>query len=580
MHITCSECGQKYKVDIDKIDQIKQKAPKCKACGFALFQKDKQYGKTQEQVRSEPGPEPEVPSAAGLKQTVVDLPKTIGPYKVERALGKGGMGIVYKCLDESLNRHVAIKVLSIEDETQRQRFFLEAQALAKLSHPNITQIYTAGEEGRMPYFVMEYVNGPSTAQMIHKQKRFSVSKALGIAIQVCEGLKKALQIGIIHRDIKPANILINAEGVVKITDFGMAKVLTEDQHLTRTSMVLGTPLFMSPEQGRGEKVDFRTDIYGLGVMLYRFIIGRLPFKSDDALTLIMKHINDPVPFPSPTSSFAVPPAIAGVIRKMMAKNPDDRFMSYDQLIQELTKLKKSFQVLQIDETETTDSEPPPAASTEFSNPNIIPTQLSQTMMIPQKMSSSSSASFTKFLTPIAVLVLIGFFVLIFKFGTGTDTSSKNLNTSANRPMTEHHVTEELAPITKVVTKAPDEIEITSHDIEEMEDSRLRVYGKIRNTGTKPIKNLVVEVAFVDWSDSTIQEQKLMAEPRVILPGEFARFSLVFKNVEYWDHYIIRSADKTAEGSEFSNEAVYEGDVYDELPSEGVYEDDVYEDGKG
>lgn len=562
MHITCPECGKKYKVDIDKIDQIKQKAPKCKACGFPLFQtqQQKDNNKPQAQVQSTQSPDPGDSSPPGLQQKENDLPGTIGPYTVEKLLGKGGMGTVYKCLDKPLNRHVAIKVLSIEDETQRQRFFQEAQALARLSHPNITQIYTAGEEDGMPYFVMEYVNGPSTAQLISKRKRLSVPKALEIAIQVCEGLKKALQSGVVHRDIKPANILIDSEGVAKITDFGMAKLLTEDQHLTRTSMVLGTPLFMSPEQGRGEKVDFRTDIYALGVMLYRFIIGRLPFKSDDALTLIMKHINDPVSFPPPTSSFSVPPAIAGVIRKMMAKNPDDRFMSYDQLIQELTKLKKGFQVLQIDETGTNDSEPLPAPSTELSNPNINPTQLSQTVMIPQKLSSSSSSNFTRFLTPAAVLVLIGFFVLIFKLGTETDTGSTSLNTPEVRATTEPRVTKELPPVEKSISMLPAEIEIINHDFEEMEDGSLRVYGKIRNTGTSSINDLIVEAALVNLYDAPLYEQKLLAEPRVILPGEFARFSFVFKNAEYSDHYIIRSAGKTTVGSELPSEDLNDDEI--------------------
>jgi len=542
MNITCPDCHKKYIVNDSQIDLLKQKTPKCKACGSPLCQADKQ---NDEKII------PNKPSAPDPVQEGGDLPKTVGSFKVEKLLGKGGMGIVYKCLDESLNRHVAIKMLLIEDETQRKRFFKEAQALAKLSHPNITQIYSAGEEGQMPYFVMEYVNGPSTEQLIQKRKRLPIPKALGIAIQVCEGLKKALQSDIIHRDIKPGNILISSDGVAKITDFGLAKILTEEQHLTKTSMIMGTPLFMSPEQGRGEELDFRTDIYSLGVMLYRFIIGRLPFKATDALTLIMKHIKEPVKFPAPTASFSVPPAIAGIIRKMMAKNPDERFMSYDQLIQELTKLKKSFQALQIEGAESTVTEQAPTTSTEANNPYTNTTQLSQTVMIPQKLSSSSSSSITKFLTPIAVLILLVFFGLIFKSGMKEDTTPINHYAPVAKATVETVVTKELEEVVNdVPANNPVEIEITHHAIEEMEDDSLRVYGTIRNTGTDSINNLSVEVAFVTWYDETIQEQEILTEPKVILPGEHARFSLVFKDfVEDWDRYIIRSSEETAEGSD-------------------------------
>jgi len=427
MRIKCPRCDIEYQIDDAEKDPINPKDLKCKACNANLFPKSEYQDKTV--VISMPPPEPGKDQVSSDSSQTPNFsiesgnPKTIGLYQVEGILGKGGMGTVYKCMDVALHRPVAIKVLLLEENESRGRFFKEARALAKLSHPNITQIYTTGEEEGFPYFVMEFVDGPSCKALLAQEDRFSISKALDIAIQVCDGLKKAHQNDVIHRDIKPANILINSEGIAKITDFGLAKLLSGDHELTKTKMVMGTPSFISPEQGRGEKIDFRTDIYSLGVMLYQMIIGRLPFDAEDAITLIMKHIKEPVTFPSPTPELSVPPAIAGIIRKMMAKDPNERFLSYDQLIYNLSRLKKSFQALQAGESQMALPAQLKTLATDMSSVTLGSSHLSPKINIPEKHTRSSFLFSSRFTMPIVILILLGFFGLIIKSGMKNDTGS-------------------------------------------------------------------------------------------------------------------------------------------------------------
>jgi serine/threonine protein kinase len=482
-------------------------------------------------------------------------PASIGPYRIEGVLGKGGMGTVYKGLDESLHRHVAIKTLQLAEKKHQERFLKEARALAKLSHPNITQIHSAGEEGGVPYFVMEYVDGPSTEQLLEGKQRFPIPKSLDIVIQVCHGLKNANLMGIIHRDIKPGNILISSDGTIKITDFGLAKLVTEDQSLTSAGMTLGTPSYISPEQGKGEKLDFRADIYALGVMLYRFIIGRLPFVADTTVALIMKHVDEPVQFPTPTADLNVPPAITGIIRKMMAKNPDDRFLSYDQLIDELTRLKKSFQALEAktDDEITTSWQQPESIADLSSAAGTYDTQMDQTVMIQARSSGSSSRIPPKLLISVAILSILGFVVFMSGRFFSTEQAEKDNNAKLGKTGRAEEIVLYQLPSNKpeeakLVATGPVEIEIAQHTIEEMAENSYRVYGSIRNMGTNSIQELSVEVSLINVFNEGISTQNILTEPKVIMPGEIARFSLVFKEAEFLDHYIIKASDVSVEGS--------------------------------
>ena len=569
MQVFCASCNKQYNIDSRKLAQIKKRRPKCKACGSYIFSSHGYHEETilqkGDQFRVQPSKylqdqkapvqadKTDPPDQSGQPEQPDDAyPASIGPYRIEGVLGRGGMGTVYKGLDESLHRHVAIKTLQLAEKKHQERFLKEARALAKLSDPNITQIHSAGEEGGVPYFVMEYVDGPSTEQLLESKQRFLIPRSLEIVIQVCQGLKKANQMGIIHRDIKPGNILVSSDGTIKITDFGLAKLVTEDQSLTSVGMTLGTPSYISPEQGKGEKLDFRADIYALGVMLYRFIIGRLPFMADTAVALIMKHVDEPVQFPTPTADLNVPPAITGIIRKMMAKNPDDRFLSYDQLIDELTRLKKSFQALEAktDDEMTTSWQQPESTADPGSAYNA---QMDQTVMIPARSSGSSFRIPPKLMIPVAILVLLGFFVFMSGRFSPTKQAEKDNKVKLDKTgraeeVVLYHLPSSKPEGARPAATGPVEIEITHYTIEEITENSYRVYGSIRNMGTNSVQKLSVEVALINVFNEGISTQNILTEPRVIMPGEMARFSLVFKEVEFLDHYIIKASDESVEGS--------------------------------
>ena len=207
--------------------------------------------------------------------------KTISHYKILEKLGEGGMGVVYKAEDTKLQRTVAIKFLppeSTRDPEAKERFIHEARAASALDHPNICTIHEIDESEGQTFIVMAYVEGQSLKEKI-KAGPLKLAEVVGIGLQIAEGLKEAHDKNIIHRDVKPANIMVTTSGQTKIMDFGLAKLMGQTK-LTKEETTLGTVAYMSPEQTRGEKVDHRTDIWSLGVVLYEMITGQLPFKGD------------------------------------------------------------------------------------------------------------------------------------------------------------------------------------------------------------------------------------------------------------------------------------------------------------
>ena len=255
-------------------------------------------------------------------------------YEIIARIGAGGMADVYKAQDHKLNRLVAVKVMKAEfreDTGFVQRFQKEAQAAAKLSHPNVVNVYDVGEDRGLYYIVMELVEGITLKNYIQKKGKLSVKEATSIAIQVSLGLEAAHNRGIIHRDVKPQNIMISTDGKVKLSDFGIAKAMNSN---TITANVMGSVHYLSPEQAKGGYVDARTDIYSLGIVMYEMLTGKVPFDGENAVSVAMMHINSDVPAPSKLNT-AVSHTMDEIVMKAAARSPEQRYSSADELIEAL-----------------------------------------------------------------------------------------------------------------------------------------------------------------------------------------------------------------------------------------------------
>ncbi len=271
-----------------------------------------------------------------LQTPLVTLNKKIaGKYKILAQVGRGGMGVVYKAQDIRLKRTVALKFLPHEltkEKESKKRFVQEAQAAAAMEHPNICTVYEVDEEDGQTFIAMSYIEGQSLREKIRKGP-LDIEEAKEIALQVAEGLREAHEKGIVHRDIKPANIMLTRKGQAKIADFGLAK-LSWGVDLTKTSTIMGTVAYMSPEQARGEEVDHRTDIWSLGVMLYEMLTNERPFKGKQGHAIIYSILHDE---PSAVVSLRpdVPEFIEQVISNAMAKDVAERYQNVQEFIHDL-----------------------------------------------------------------------------------------------------------------------------------------------------------------------------------------------------------------------------------------------------
>jgi len=261
-------------------------------------------------------------------------------YEIQSVLGKGGMGVVYRALDRDLEDLVAIKTLRSDavsaDPTLLDRFKQEIRLARRITHPNILRTHDLGEANGLRYLSMEYVKGITLKHLVESDEILPTPVALRIAKQMCAGLAAAHEAGVIHRDIKPQNILIEPSGGLKIMDFGIAR-LTEDRGMTATGTVIGTPDYMSPEQARGVPLDFRSDIYSTGVVLYELFTGALPFEGDSPLAVVLKHVQERPPSPQ-TKNPKIDPRVSAIILKCMEKDPASRFQSVNDLYEALTRV--------------------------------------------------------------------------------------------------------------------------------------------------------------------------------------------------------------------------------------------------
>ena len=308
----CSRCGQ----------QVETSVKYCPNCGLDLTSMT-QGGAA---GAAATGAQPAADDSAAVREALKD------EYELEKELGRGGMAIVYKARDKALEREVAVKVLPFSlsfDAEFVERFQREARTSAKLEHPNIIPIYRVGKSGRVIYFVMKFIRGKALSAVIEARGALPVPEIKRVLMEAGRALGYAHKHGIVHRDIKPDNIMFDELGQAIVTDFGIAKAQS-GARLTGTGMSIGTPHYMSPEQARAQTLDGRSDLYSLGVVGYQCLTGHVPFDGEDSFSIGYKHIMEELP--TPPLETAEQRDMFAIVQRMMAKKPEDRFQSAEELV--------------------------------------------------------------------------------------------------------------------------------------------------------------------------------------------------------------------------------------------------------
>ncbi|HEY3762795.1 MAG TPA: serine/threonine-protein kinase [Verrucomicrobiae bacterium] len=271
--------------------------------------------------------------------------QSLGGYRLVKKIAQGGMGVIYEAIQVKLSRKVALKVLSEQLASRPeflQRFEREAKAAAALNHPNIVQVHDFGEADGRHYIIMEFIEGDNLSNYVTKHGKIPVENALAIIEQAALALKAASEKSIVHRDIKPSNLMVTRDGRVKVADMGLAKILTEDSELTMSSVSIGSPHFIAPEQASSSKnADHRVDIYSLGVTLLYLVTGKYAYDGDSPISIVLAHATKPLPSGAELGT-DLPQEIEALIRRMAAKNPDQRYQNYDELLADLQLVKQGY----------------------------------------------------------------------------------------------------------------------------------------------------------------------------------------------------------------------------------------------
>ena len=349
-------------------------------------------------------------------------------FEVDSLLARGGMGKVYRAVQKPLGRMVALKVLDpsdsfVQNEEFRKRFFLEASVSARLSHPNTVRVFDYGfDPDGLTYIAMELIEGPTLRQIISAQAPLDPLRVLHVAHQICGSLEEAHALRIIHRDLKPSNIMMVQHGpeldFVKVVDFGLVKELANDTELTRSGSMVGSPLYMSPEQVESREMDGRSDIYSLGIMMYQMLIGKPPFEKANSMSLLLAHVQDAPPaFSEVAPELAIPEALEAIVQRMLAKAPQDRFEDVRTLDKELLKVAReldaSFTLERPPFLERTDPRPTgptePAARRDTFGPDEPTDEASVERMV--RVLSHRPKTFAMLAVALAALLAVGVSVL-------------------------------------------------------------------------------------------------------------------------------------------------------------------------
>ncbi|MBD3393710.1 MAG: protein kinase [Chitinivibrionales bacterium] len=264
------------------------------------------------------------------------VPAQLGNYRILERLGRGGMGDIYKAIQAPLGRTVALKVLSpqlMRNDEFAKRFEIEAKAISLLQHNNIVSIYEYGEVDGLKFFAMQFVEGEDLGRRIARKKPVPVEEIIDTAKQICRGLRYAHSKNVVHRDIKPQNVLIDKNGVCRLSDFGIAKIF-ESTNLTMTGMAVGTPEYMSPEQAEGEQLDAQTDIYSLGIVIFEMLTKRPPFTGSNPVAIAYKQVHE-VPVAPSTSRKDTPKRLELIVLKALKKNIKERYRSAEEMLADL-----------------------------------------------------------------------------------------------------------------------------------------------------------------------------------------------------------------------------------------------------
>jgi serine/threonine protein kinase len=453
----------------------------------------------------------------------------MGPFEIRREIGSGGMGVVYEGWDARLNRRVAVKTLwpaLAQRSEARERFLREARAAASISHPNVTQIYDIGEEEGQVYFAMEYLEAKSLQEVLEEQGCLSADRAIDIARQAARGLKAASEAGIIHRDVKPSNLVFNNDGVLKVTDFGLAKQMLADRDLTLDGQTIGTPKYVSPEQASGGRVDARSDIYSLGATLYEMVAGRPPFEGSTPMEVMLKHVQEPVP-PVQTVNPTVPRQLAGLIHSMLSKQAGARPQSYDHLLEMLDRVEAGKTI--------------PGTTT---NATIkIDTVPALILAEVKPRPSFAGRLFLFAAVGMALVVVMGLFVQSAKdeaepprpvpIRVDSTPPASNAPDPAARPLDIRSIGSPSSTAPSVVERAQPaqgggavlEIVDAKHQI--TEDGRMIVTGEVTNSGDSRATNTKVRVSLTDASGELVNSTEVFVTPERLSEGDVGYFEAVF-----------------------------------------------------
>jgi len=453
----------------------------------------------------------------------------MGPYEIRREIGSGGMGVVYEGWDARLNRRVAVKTLwpaLAQRPEARERFLREARAAASISHPNVTQIYDIGEEDGQVYFAMEFLEARSLQEILEEQGRLPADRAIDIARQTAKGLKAAAEAGIIHRDVKPSNLVFNNDGVLKVTDFGLAKHVLADTNLTLDGQTIGTPKYVSPEQASGGHVDARSDIYSLGATLYEMVTGRAPFEGSTPMEVMLKHVRDPLP-PVQTVNPAVPRNLTGLIHAMLSKQPGARPQGYEQLLEMLDRVEAGKIVPGMSSNATIQIDTVPA---------VVLAEAKTRMSFAGKLFLTAAGG-------LALVVVVGLIVKSSKSEASRPAQQPIwVESSLPAPVTTDPAARPLdvrsfepagAGVPSVVEHqqpaagggAVLEIVDAQHQI--TEDGRMIVTGEVTNSGDSRATNTKVRISLTDASGELVNSTEVFVTPERLSEGDRGYFEAVF-----------------------------------------------------